>query len=384
MNMNPLSDHEQLTRFRARFPGLGDMVHLASCSQGALSSDLTSALFEMQHSMRQYGAPWAAWTQEVERARVAFAEFVNAAPDEIAIVSCASEGAYHVASSRRWLRKPTIVTTDMEFPSIAHVWLAQRSHGARVRHVPNREGLVFAEDYEEVIDEQVGLVSIPLVSYRNGAKMPVVEATKAARQVGAKVFVDAYQACGVLPVDVRELDCDYLVAGTLKYMLGLPGLAFLYVRGGIEHEAGPQLTGWFGQRDPFAFDPTTLDPAVDARRFQSGTPAIPCAYAANAGLDVLGSVTREAVQRRVNELVDQLHQTLIDDGETLWSPADPQLRGPMVALVDDEPEHLAGFLAERRIHTSPRGRVLRLSVHGYNDHRDLEAVSRAIRDYRRS
>ncbi|MFD6107806.1 aminotransferase class V-fold PLP-dependent enzyme, partial [Nocardia salmonicida] len=52
----------------------------------------------------------------------------------------------------------------------------------------------------------------------------------AGRGGGAEVFVDAYQAAGVEPVDVHRLDCDYLVAGTSKYLLGLPGLAFLYAR----------------------------------------------------------------------------------------------------------------------------------------------------------
>jgi selenocysteine lyase/cysteine desulfurase len=381
---HPTRPGDELAAFRRSFPALEDHVHLASCSQGALSTELTSAMFEMQHAMRSHGAPWDLWTSEVERAREAFARFVNAAPDEVAVVSCASEGAYHVASTRDWVRRPRIVTTDMEFPSIAHVWLAQQGRGAEVAHVANRDGVVVAEDYEAVIDERVGLVSVPLVSYRNGARMPVAEVTKAAHDMGAKVFVDGYQACGVLPVDVRELDCDYFVSGVLKYMLGLPGLAFLYVRGGTVDDASPQLTGWFGQEDPFAFDPRSLEPASGARRFQTGTPAVPSAYAANAGMKALESVSAPAVQQRVVDLVEETQQTLLADGERLWSPEDPAVRGPMVAVVDEAPERLAGFLAERRIHTSPRGQVLRLSFHGYNTRDDVEAVCQAVREYRKS
>jgi selenocysteine lyase/cysteine desulfurase len=166
-------------------------------------------------------------------------------------------------------------------------------------------------------------------------------------------------------------------------MLGLPGLAFLYVRGGVAGAADPQLTGWFGQEDPFTFDPQALEPATDARRFQTGTPAIPSAYAANAGLSVLNTVPRRLVEERVGELVGQAHEQLVADGERLWSPADPALRGPMVALLDEDPVRLAGFLADRRIHTSPRGSVLRLSFHGYNDQRDVDAVCQAVRDYRK-
>lgn len=381
---NTAQPAQALDTFRQSFPALAENVHLASCSQGALSTRLTSALFEMQHTMREYGAPWDRWTAEVERARKAFADLIHAAPEEVAVVSCASEGAYHVASTRDWTTRPRIVSTDMEFPSIAHVWLAQAARGAEVVHVGNRDGVVPAEAYLQQIDERVGLVSVPLASYRNGARMPVAEAAKAARDVGAKVFVDGYQGAGVLPVDVRELDCDYFVTGVLKYMLGLPGLAFLYVRGGTVDESALQLTGWFGQRDPFAFDPRTLEPAADARRFQTGTPSVPSAYAANAGLDMLTSVPKDAVAQRVGELVDRMHRELESQGERLWSPSDPSLRGPMVAVLDEDPQRLAGFLAQRRIHTSPRGSVLRLSFHGYNNHDDVEATCQAIRDYRAS
>ncbi|HET7683218.1 MAG TPA: aminotransferase class V-fold PLP-dependent enzyme [Marmoricola sp.] len=383
MSTSPHPSEDPLADFRQRFPALDDNVHLASCSQGALSMELTTALFELQHSMRAHGAPWERWTGVVDSARAAFASFINAAPEEIAVVSCASEGAYHVASTRDWAARSRIVSTDMEFPSIGHVWLAQRSRGAEVDYVGNHDGIVHAEDYLARIDGRAGLVSVPLVSYRNGVRMPVAEVTKAAHDAGAQVFVDGYQACGVVPVDVRELDCDFFVTGTLKYMLGLPGLAFLYVRGGVAGAADPQLTGWFGQEDPFTFDPQTLEPATDARRFQTGTPAIPSAYAASAGLSVLNTVPRGLVEERVGRLVGQAHDQLVADGERLWSPADPALRGPMVALVDEDPNRLAAFLAERRIHTSPRGTVLRLSFHGYNDQRDVEAVCQAVRDYRK-
>jgi selenocysteine lyase/cysteine desulfurase len=110
------------------------------------------------------------------------------------------------------------------------------------------------------------------------------------------VFVDAYQAVGVLPVRVADLDCDYLV--------GVPSLAFLYCRGGLADDLPPELTGWFGRVDPFSFDPRTLDFADSARRFETGTPAVPSAYVAVAGLTTLreAGVDAAAIERHVNAL----------------------------------------------------------------------------------
>lgn len=364
--------------FRALFPSLTDTVHLASCSQGAASLRLIAALDEFQWTLRSEGAPWERWMAEVDTARRLFAARVGAQPDEVAVVSCASEGAYQVASTLDWQRRPVIVSTDLEFPSIGHVWLAQGRRGARVRFV-TEDG-----DYAASIDESVGLVSVPLVSYRGGERFPARQITDAAHAAGARVFVDAYQAVGVLPVDVRELDCDYLVSGALKYLLGVPGMAFLYARGGLEDEAPPSLTGWFGRVDPFSFDPRTLDFPATARRFETGTPAIPAAYGAVAGLLTLNDadVAPAGIERHIAALTARCHAALTDAGERIYSPADPARRGPQVALIDDDPAALARFLAARRIVTSPRGDLLRLSFHYYNNEEDVTAVCEAIGDYR--
>jgi selenocysteine lyase/cysteine desulfurase len=370
------------TSFRSQFPTLTDTVHLASCSQGAASLRLIAALEEFQWSMRSHGAPWDQWMAQVETARRMFAGLIGAVPDEIAIVSCASEGAYQVASTIKWDSRSVIVSTDLEFPSIAHVWLAQDRRGAKVRYVPARDGLVSAEDYVSAIDETTGLVSVPLASYRGGVRLPVAEAVAAARAAGARVFIDAYQAAGVLPIDVNALGCDYLVAGALKYLLGVPGIAFLYVRSGLADDLNPALTGWFGRANPFAFDPRTLDFPPTARRFETGTPAVPSAYGAVAGLATLADADIATIDGHVRGLVSLCHEHLSAAGERIFSPQDPELRGPQVAIVDEDPGRLTAFLAARRIVVSPRGELLRISFHYYNDEADVTSLCEAIRDYR--
>jgi selenocysteine lyase/cysteine desulfurase len=370
------------TSFRSQFPVLTDTVHLASCSQGAASLRLIAALEEFQWSMRSHGAPWDRWMAQVETSRRMFAGLIGATPDEIAIVSCASEGAYQVASTLDWYTRSVIVSTDLEFPSIAHVWLAQGRRDAKVRFVPAHDGVVSAEDYVAAIDETTGLVSVPLASYRGGVRLPVAESVAAAKAAGARVFIDAYQAAGVLPIDVNTLGCDYLVAGALKYLLGVPGIAFLYVRAGLADDLTPALTGWFGRANPFAFDPRTLDFPPTARRFETGTPAVPSAYGAVAGLATLADADIAAVDGHVRRLASLCHERLSEAGEQIFSPQDPEVRGPQVAIVDEDPGMLAAFLAARRIVVSPRGELLRISFHYYNNEADVTSLVEAIRDYR--
>jgi selenocysteine lyase/cysteine desulfurase len=370
-------------QFRAQFPGLTDTVHLATCSQAAQSSRLAYALQDIGFSLRERGAPWELWMAKVDSAREWFARLIGADATEIAVLSCASEGAFQAASSLDWSMRSGIITTDLEFPSIAQVWLAQRARGATVRVARDTGVAVAAEAYTDLIDESVNLVSVPLVSYHNGSRAPVRAIAAQAHAQGARVFVDAYQAAGVLPIDVRELGCDYLVAGSLKYLLGLPGIAFLYVRGGLEHQRDPELTGWFGQRDPFDFNPRRLEFAESARRFETGTPPVLAAYAADAGFDLLDRIDVGQAYTHVAELVGQLSDRLAGIREQVASPRAPAQRGPQAALRDDDPDALAAWLAARKIVTAPRGRLLRLSLHYYNNSSDVDTVVDAIRRYRK-
>ena len=368
--------------FRARFPAFADSVHLASCSQGALSDALAAELFEFQHTIREHGAPWDQWMAKVGQARELFARLIGAGPDDIAVVPSASEGAYQVASTQTWDERPGLVTTDLEFPSLGHVWLAQQGRGAEVAFVEHHDGLVDAEDYAARITERTRLVSVPLISYANGLRFPVREVAALARERGARTFVDAYQGLGVEPVDVAELGCDYLVSGSLKYLLGISGIAFLYVRPGLGDAVSPPLTGWFGRANPFEFDPRHLDYPAHARRFEAGTPSIPSAYGAVAGMTLLQQVDASRVRDHLRGLTAQLQQRLLDAGEQLRSPLEDARRGPLVALRDRDPDALAAFLADRRIVCSARGEVLRMSLHYYNNESDLDTVVRAIAEYR--
>jgi selenocysteine lyase/cysteine desulfurase len=379
--------------FRSNFPPLENMVHLASCSQGALSTRLQESLGDLTSSMTDSAAPWGLWMSEVERLRERFARFINASPDEIAIVSSASEGAYQVASSFDWRARNgsaqdgadrnTIVTSALEFPSVGHVWRAQGAQGAGVRSIDDRFAALDAAAWAEHIDQSVRLVSAPLVSYHDGSMAPLAEITELAHAAGARVFVDAYQGAGVVPIDVKALDCDYLVTGALKYMLGLGGVAFLYVREGVESERAPELTGWFGRVDPFAFDPALVDYPTTARRFEAGTPAVPAVYAANAGLELLGAVDQAAAYAHVVALADRLAEGLLGLGARISRPEDPARRGPQVAVYADDPVALSEYLHERRIMSAPRSSLLRLSLHYYTTDEDVSAAIAAVGDYLR-
>lgn len=373
----------QTTEFRAHFPGLRDIVHLCSCSQGAQSDRAVVAMSEFMNSWRYGIAPWDEWMEMVDRARAEFAALIHASPRDVAVVSCASEAAFQVASTQDYRpERSVIVTNDLEFPSIAHVWLAAQQKGAEVRFATERDGIVETSQYLDLIDERVALVSVPLISYANGMRFSVAEISQKAHEVGAKVVVDAYQGAGVMPIDVRTMDCDYLFSGALKYLLGIPGIAFLWTRPDAVTGPDPILTGWFARQNPFSFTPRVLDYSLDARRFQTGTPGVAAAYAAVAGLSLINETDPLRVLQHVEALTDMLQQKLLELAYPLYSPFSAPLRGPQVAVYSEDAEYLSAFLKARAIYTSPRGKAVRLSLHFYNNVEDVDRTAEVFAAFR--
>jgi selenocysteine lyase/cysteine desulfurase len=244
-----------------------------------------------------------------------------------------------------------------------------------------------AAAYAERIGPGTGLVSVPLVAYQTGARPPVEEITALAHTSGARVFADAYQAAGVIDIDVDRLGVDFLVAGASKFLLGLAGIAFLYARSRPADEREPSLTGWFGRTDPMAFDPRTLDFPAGARRFETGTPAVPAVYAARAGLDAILGLDAARIERRVAGLIDIATARLATDGErVVGGPSGTgHLRarhGAHLAVAAADPAGLTARLAADGIAVSPRGGVVRLAVHYFTSEDDVVRACDAIARHR--
>ncbi|MBD1320557.1 aminotransferase class V-fold PLP-dependent enzyme [Gordonia hankookensis] len=336
----------------------------------------------MQDDLIADPAPWGRWMELVETLRTRFAARIGAAPEQVAIAPNASIAAYQVRSTIHARGSKALLTSDHEFPSVGHVWRAS-ADGTPIRSIA-ADDVLTASAWTAQIDDTVGLVSAPLVSYINGTRPPVRAIADAAHAAGAAMFVDAYQGSGVVPYTVDDLGCDFLVTGTLKYMLGLPGIAFLYVRNPDELD-NPALTGWFGRSNPFNFDPDNIEASSTAAKFETGTPGVPSVYAALGGLDALDTVDADAGWAQVQRLAERTATELRALGEQIDRPKELEFAGPQVALVDDDPDTLAAWLlAEHRISTAPRGKRLRISFHYYSNDNDVDRIIAAIAAYRRA
>jgi len=367
---------QEVSTFRSKFPILQEKVYLNSCSQGALSRDVETAIGEWLQSWHQQGSPWDLWVDQYEAGRRQFAAMINARPEEVAIVASASAGVNSLASALSFGQRKKVVLGEFEFPTMGHIWLSQRARGAEVIFATADGNRMRPEAYDELVDRNTLIVPLTHVCFMNGFRSPVTEVVKIAHDRGALVLLDDYQDCGTRPIDVKAMQLDVYVSGTLKYLLGPPGVAFLYVREELAESLVPTVTGWFGQRNTFAFDVKLLDPAPGTRRFESGTPPIPSIYGATAGAKLLQNVGLTNVAEEVRRLSQSLIRGVTDLGVRIKTP--PDSVGPLIVLQATDADRLVKTFGAQGVVCSSRHDGLRLSLHAYNTLDEVNFVLRLI------
>jgi selenocysteine lyase/cysteine desulfurase len=367
----------QVREVRSRFKIFQRKIYLNTCSQGALSDAVQAGLEDYIASWHEQGSPWELWVERYEEARNAFAQFIHAAPEEVAIVTSASAGINSIASALDFRERRKVVLGEFEFPTMGHIWLAQRARGADVQFVRAEGNRIPAAHYEQMIDPETLIVPLTHVCFKNGFRSEVGAITRIAHASGALVMLDDYQDCGTRPVDVKAMDLDFYVTGTLKYLLGPPGLAFMYVRKELVPSLVPTVTGWFAQANPFAYDPQHVDLSPTARRFESGSPPVPNVYAAMPGIQLLSEIGMENVEAHIKELAQALLARVRDLGVCAKTPVGSA--GPLVVLQSTDSNLLLQKLAERDIVASNRHDGLRLAFHVYNTMDDVEAVMEILK-----
>ncbi|HET7374900.1 MAG TPA: aminotransferase class V-fold PLP-dependent enzyme, partial [Gemmatimonadaceae bacterium] len=320
--------------WRRRIPLLASHIPMNNCSQ-APQTDVTRAAAERYlESWNTSGMDWDTWMEEVGLAKAEFAKLIGASPDDIAVFSSVSEAASAVASALDFSgERAKLVVSEAEFPTVAQVWLAQERRGAPLSYAPVRDGMIDPAVYDTLIDERSVLVSSCHGYYMNGFVQDVARIVARAREAGALSFIDAYQTLGTIPMDVSATGMDFLVAGNLKFLMGIPGIAFLYVRPEIVETLHPTVTGWFGRANPFAFDAKSLDWSPTASRFDTGTPPVINAYVARAGMEIINAVG----PAKIRAWLEVLGARLIDGGRarglTLHGTDDMRCKTATTAFV---------------------------------------------------
>lgn len=347
-----------LSHLRADFPVLHQQVHgrpLVYFDNAATSQkprqvlDVLRHYYEVDNANVHRGLHELSMraTDAFEAARVRTARFLGAdRPEEIIFTRGTTEAVNLVAQvwAAQFLRPgDVILTTGMEHHSNLVPWqLAARRSGATLRHIPVLDdGTLDLEALDTLLDGSVKLFAFVHVSNSLGTINPARELCAKARVRGITTFVDGAQAVGHLPVDVREIGCDFYAFSGHK-MCGPTGIGALYGR----YELLESMDPWQGGGEMILG--VTLESSTykaPPARFEAGTPDISGAIGLAAAMDYLDGIGLDVIQSHGEALTRLAWEGLRElPGVRLLGPASPRAALVAFSLASAHPHDLVEFV----------------------------------------
>jgi len=378
----PAIEHPELLVYRDEFPILHRKTYLNSCSLGALSKRSMQGIELFMELWNEWGAhAWSeVWSSEIDKVRQKFATLIGAQLEEVAIAPSAPAALSAIARVIDHSQRNKVVLADMDFPSLAYQWLGRQRLGVECRFVKSPDRVyVPPELFAAEVDTQTALVATSRVFYTSGYIQDIRAVADIAHKHGAYILVDDYQGTGQIPLNVNALDIDFLVTGSLKWLMGGPGLALIYIREGLLPAIQPSVVGWFGSQEHLQHNKMhAFEFQAEAARIEMGTSPIPTIYTANGGLDIVLEASVESIGERTRYLTNDLIARAREHGWQVRSPHEPECRSSIVMVEMEQPEEVVKQLVARNIITDSCPGLLRISPYFYNTIEENAIVIDAI------
>ncbi len=360
---------------RSRFPPLEGRVFLNTATAGVLSRASTQAVVRhLERTDQVLGSTLLECFADMDRVRGKIAQLIGAESEDIAMSPSTAHGLSILLNGIDWKAGDQIVTFDNEFPDSLYgaSWLARK--GVELVKIP-------IQDLDAHLDERVRLVLISALNYTTGLRAPVADLRARLDRVGALLYVDATQGCGVIELDMRRMQPDFLAVHGYKWMLSPTGAGFVYVRPSVREWLEPNIIGWrshVGWREIATLHEGTPELSKTAERYEACMPSFPVYYAMEQSIDLMLELTPAAIERRALGLAGLVRAGLVAMGGSVANPSTPLMA---CSLPGVDAGVLAKRLAEQRILVAARQGMLRVSLHFYNNEEDvaqfLGALSRS-------
>lgn len=364
-------------KVRDLFPVARNLVYFNHAALGPLSTRACEAMEGHARDQREFGAlHWREWYREQDAARAAAEKLIGADAGEVAMLKNTSEGLAFVAEGFRWSEGDNAVTTALEFPSNMAPWknLARRGVELRIASSPVVEAI------EPLIDGRTRIVTVSAVAFHNGFTADLEAIGELCAAKGVLFCVDAIQALGVLPIDVKRAKISFLASDAHKWLCGPEGAAIFFAAAGHRDRLNVLEYGWTNVVRHGSYLDASTDLLSDARRFEAGTLNTNGIYGLHAALELIHEIGIAQIAKETVRLATLLADRLEGAGFRIGSPR--PIRSGIVGAVVDNPRELMrlhGALEKEGIVCAPRERMLRFSPHYYNDDGEVERVVEVLR-----
>lgn len=376
-------------RVREDFPRARTMAYFDNASSHPISVQSAAALHRyVDWVAHEVGEPWwPAWAPPREQANILFAQLINADPGEIAFARSTVESESNILNGLRdHLAGGNVVTSDLAFSPCIYNYKFRQQQGLDVRIVKNRDWQIDMAAMEDAVDGNTRLISVALVSNVNGYVADVAALSKLAHDNGAYLYVDIMQAAGGVPIDVKAMGIDFAACSTFKWLMGVKGFGFLYVRSDLQLDVlkPSQPSGGVA----FNYRPWVEEPDLAGEEISFSRPTGVGAYAvsypsyegvvcAQESLKYILRLGVDSIRNHVRDLTDRLQEELPQRGYESITP--PGNESPILAFIAPNPEAVLASCRNANVHLAMRfGNKMRLSPSVYNNHEDIDRLLAAL------
>ncbi|MDP9489013.1 MAG: cysteine desulfurase [Thermoproteota archaeon] len=289
-----------------------------------------------------------------EQSREKIANFINVRPEEIVFTRNTTESINLIAHSwaRTNLKKDDgVAITELEHHSNIVPWqILSQEIGTRLEYVGIDENGFLDLEYliELISSKKVRLVSLSHMSNVLGTIVPIERIIKIAHENDIPVLVDGAQSVPHMPVDVKNMDCDFLVFSAHK-MLGPTGVGVLYAKKEVLEKMRPFMGGGDMIKEVFKFHTNYNEVPY---KFEAGTPNIADVVGFGAAIDYLEKIGMENIRKHEIDLTEYALESMLSINHlTVYGPRDPNYRGGVISfnIADIHPHDLATIMNDHGI-----------------------------------
>lgn len=362
---------------RNYFPYLKNgTIYFNHASTGPFSTLVTSRLNDLlkeksEHKIDDYES----FLKVVDDTKKQLSSMLNCDADRIAFLDNTTNGINVLANSIDWKKGDRIVLNDVEFPANVYPFLNLKRFGVEIDFVKSENGIVTAEQIIDAIKPNTKLISVSFVQFLSGYKIDLEKIGNHCKANNIIFCVDAIQGIGALQMDVKKCKIDFLSSGTQKWLLGMQGLAFIYVDEKLQQKMIPANIGWLSVNNSWNLLDYKLNLKSSANVFQVGTLNTFGIYAFNTSLNLFQDFGYENVETEVlsnsKYFISKLNQIGIKC--LLSNCLDSELSG-IVTIKIDNAEKVFNHLLEKNIICSIREGLIRFSSHFYNTSQEIDRV----------
>jgi len=365
------------TEVRAKFPYLDNgIIYFNHAATGPFSSLVVNRLTNLLKGKSESQIDdYDSFLKVAEETKRLLAELINCNVDRIAFIDNTSNGLNILAQSIEWKKGDSILLNDIEFPANVYPFLNLKRIGVEVDFVKSENGIVTADQIINSIKPETKLVSVSFVQFLSGYKVDLEKIGNYCRANNIIFSVDGIQGIGAMRIDVKKYKIDFLSCGTQKWLLGMQGLAFIYVDEEFQKKMIPVNVGWLSVENAWNLLNYKMDLKTSANVFQGGTLNSFGIYAFNTSLKLFKDFGFDKIQSEVLSNSKYFISRLKSVGQNcvLESLSDEGLAG-IVTIKPKDPEKLFEKLEDKKIFCSLREGLIRFAPHFYNTHHDIDKV----------